>query len=336
MASPSLHASRLTRTLLTMLLAGVLWWPVATADAQPATKVWRIGLFHVGLDHVPPSLETLRAGLKALGYAEGRNIHLDWRNLADEEAARVTAQAFVRNRVDLIVAFENQTVRAAMAATTEIPIVFLHVTDPVADGFVKTMSHPGANLTGFVGLADLPGKRLELFKEMVPRLRRVLVLIDPQDPTTGRLLSEAREVGRALKVHLVEQEATTQADLERLFGELKRRALIADGILPLSPNLLVKFPSLMIRLAAEAGLPLATYRGEWVEAGALFSYAHDLAAVGPLAARYMDRILKGASPGNLPVEEPSKFELVINLATAQQMGLTIPPEVLMRADRVVK
>jgi len=330
------RVSRETGKILAFLLTSVLLLPVHLADAQHPMKVWRIGLFHVGLDHVPPSLEPLRASLKALGYEEGKNIHLDWRNLADEEAARVTAQEFVRNRVDLIVAFENQTVRAAVAATSEIPIVFLHVTDPVADGFVKSMSRPGANLTGFVGLADLPGKRLELFKELIPRLRRVLVLLDPQDPTTGRLLSEVREVGRALKVNLVEQEATTQADIERLFGSLKRGTLVVDGILPLSPNLLVKFPALMIRLASERGLPLATYRGEWVEAGALFSYAHDLAAVGPLAARYIDRILKGAKPGNLPVEEPSKFELVINLTTATRMGLTVPPEALMRADKIIK
>jgi putative ABC transport system substrate-binding protein len=269
-----------------------------------------------------------------LGYEEGKNIRLDWRNLADEEAARETAKQFVRDRVDLIVAFENQTVRAVKAATSEIPVVFFHVTDPVANGFVKSLSRPGGNLTGFAGLADLPGKRVELFKELIPRLRRVLVLIDHEDPATQRLVTEAREAAAALKLQLVEREVTTQANVEHVFGSLKRGDM--DGIFPVSPNLLVKFPSLMVRLASERRLPLAMHRKEWVEQGALFSYAHDLASVGRAAAPYVDKILKGTKPADLPVQQPMKFELVINLKTAKALGLTIPPNVLARADRVIR
>ena len=302
-----------------------------SAQAQP--KVWRIGAFHVGLDHVPPSLEPLREGLKALGYEQGKNLHFDWRNLPDEDAARETARDFVRNRVDLIVAFENQTARAAKAATSEIPVVFLHVDDPVANGFVKSLARPGGNLTGFVTYAVSPAKQLEVFKDIVPRLRRVLVLIDPEDPTTSRELAEIRKASAALKLQLVEREASTSADLERVFASFKPGTV--DGAFPVT-RLRAKFSSLLIRLANEKRLPLAIHRKEWVEQGALFSYSADLAPVGRAAAPYVDKILKGAKPADLPVEEPTRFELVINLKVAKALGLTIPNAVLNRADTIIQ
>lgn len=320
------------RLVVTMALA-FLTTPLV-AGAQGPAKVWRIGLFHVGLDHVPPSLEQLREGLKALGYEEGKNLRLDWRNLPDEDAARETAREFVRNRVDLIVAFENQTARAAKAATSEIPIVFMHVTNAVEDGFVKSYAHPGGNLTGFGGVGDFPAKRMGLFKEMVPRLRRLLLLIDPEDPVTGRVLEEVRRAGALLKLRLVEREATDQGGIEGFFRSLPPRA--ADGVFVVSPNLYVKFSALMIRLASEKRLPMPSHRKEWVEKGALFSYAGDLASVGRLAAPYVDRILKGTRPADLPVQEAMRFELVINLRTAKALGLTIPRSVLFRADRVIQ
>src|SRR5215510_5211592 len=152
--------------MIVCLFAATLLSTAPFAEAQQAKKVWRIGLSHVGLDHVPPPLEPLRQELKKLGYEEGKNIQLDWRNLPDEEAARATAQEFVRNRVDLIVAFESQTVRAAKAATSEIPVVFLLVVDPVDEGFKKSFSRPGGNMTGFGGPGDVLGKQLELFSEV--------------------------------------------------------------------------------------------------------------------------------------------------------------------------
>ena len=320
------------RKLVAVSILGLLLFLPPALPAQP--KVWRIGAFHVGLDHVPPSLPTLREGLKALGYEEGKNIHLDWRNLADEDAARETAKEFVRNRVDLIVAFEAQTVRAAKAATSEIPVVFLHTTDPVADGFVKSMSRPGGNLTGFVTYAVSPAKQMELFKEIVPGLRRVLMLFDPQDPATPRFLAEVRKASVTLKLQLVEREVTNQADMERLFSSVQRGEV--DGIFGLAPTLQTKFPSLILRLASEKRLPLASNRKEWVEQGALFSYSADLAPVGQAAALYVDRILKGAKPADLPVDQATRFELVINLKTAKTLGLTIPNSVLNRADRVIQ
>jgi putative ABC transport system substrate-binding protein len=320
--------------ILAYALPALILATIHLAEAQQPKKVWRIGLSHVGLDHVPPPLEPLRQELKKLGYEEGKNIQLDWRNLPDEEAARAIAQEFVRNRVDLIVAFESQTVRAAKAATSEIPVVFLLVVDPVAEGFIKSFSRPGGNMTGFGGPGDVPGKQLELFREVVPRLRRVLILIDPKDPVAMRSLSEVRLAAKSLKLLLVERQATTQADLERVFGSLKPGGV--NGVFIVSPNLRTKFPSLILRLASEKRLPLAIHRKEWVEQGALFSYAHDLASLGPPAAQYIDRIFKGAKPADLPFQEPPKFEFVINLKAAKQIGLTIPPNVLARADKVLK
>jgi putative ABC transport system substrate-binding protein len=317
------------------LLAGLILASLHETLAQQPERVWRVGLFHVGLDHIPPSLPSFRETLKTLGYEEGRNITLDWRNLADEAAAHATAREFVKNRVDLIVAFENQTVRAAKAATSEIPVVFLHVSDPVEEGFVKSLARPGGNMTGFSGLWwDFPDKKLELYKELVPRLRNVLTLIDPQDPTTARLLSETRKAATVLKLRLVEREVVTQADLERLFKSIKTENV--DGVFIVSPNLYYKFSSVILALSQERRLPCPSHRKEWVEQGALFSYATDAPSVGPFAARYADRILKGAKPSDLPVEQSRKFEFVVSSKAAKQLGLTMPPSVLARADQVIE
>ncbi len=306
---------RSTLGIIVSLALGLLWM-LLSADAQPPKKVWRIGLFHVGLDHVPPSLDGLREGLKALGDEEGKNIYLDWRNLPDEAAAHETAKAFVRDHVDLIVAFENQTVRAAKAATAEIPIVFLHADDPVAAGFVQSLAHPGSNLTGLESFFfALPDKKLDLFTQLVPDLRRVLVLQDPADPLTPSMLAELRKASAVLNLQLMEQAVTAQADIERVFGALQRGDV--DGVYVLSPNLQVKFSALVIRLATEHGLPVPGYRKDWVEQGALFSYAPDNRADGRAAATYIDKILKGAKPSDLPVQRAMRLELVMNLKTAQ-------------------
>ncbi len=322
-----------TAALGVTLAVGILLAPLAV-EAQQAGRVWQIGLMHVGLDHPPRSVETFRETMKALGYEEGMNLRLDFRNLANEEAALATAREFVRNRVDVIVAFENQTARAAKTATFEIPVVFVHVTDPVADGLVNSLSRPGGNVTGFAGLGDVPAKRLELFKELVPRLRRVLVLIEPQDPVTRRVLGEVEKAGAALKLQLVEREVSHEADIQRVFRSLKRGEV--DGVFVASPNLYSKFSSLILRLASERNIPVASHWKGWVEQGALFSYSGNLQSVGGDAARYVDKILKGAKPADLPVQELSRFELVINLKTAKALGLMIPQSVLIRADQAIQ
>ena len=304
------------------------------AAAQQAGKVYRVGLFHVGLDHDPPSLAAIRKGLTGLGYIEGKNIRLDYRNQPNEEAARATARTFARERVDLIVAFENQAVRAAQKATSDIPVVFAHVSDPVAAGFVKSFAQPGTNLTGvadFVG--GLHDKRIQILGEILP-LRRLLVLSDPTDPATARLLADLLRVAPRLKVDLVERRATTEADITKVFASLKKGDV--DAMVILSPKLLTNFPALILRLSLEQRIPLAYHRRALVEQGALFSYGPNFEAVGQDVAGYIDRILKGAKPADLPVQEAARLEFVINLKTAKALGLTIPPSLLLRADQVIE
>jgi putative ABC transport system substrate-binding protein len=326
--------ARTTFVFVGLVLVLMLCVVLSPAQAEQPGKVARIGLFHVGLDHDPPGLVPLRESLKRLGYEEGKNIQLDYRNQADEETAHGTARAFVRERVDLIVAFENQAIRAAQTATSKIPVVFAHVSDPVAAGFVKSLARPGSNLTGVADyVGELQDKRVQILGEMV-RLRRLLVLTDPTDPATARLMTGLTRVAPQLKVELVERRATTETDLTKVFASLKKGEV--DGMVIISPKLLTNFPSLILRLGLEHQIPLAYHRKALVEQGALFSYGPNFLEVGEALATYIDRILKGAKPGDLPVQQAGRLELVINLKTAKTLGLTIPPSLLLRADQVIE
>ena len=304
------------------------------AEAQQRQKVWRVGVIHIGLDHVPPSFPALREALKALGYVEGKNIHLDWRNLPDEAAARATAREFAEAQIDLIVALEDQTIRATKAAHAEIPVLFLHASTAAIDGFVESYAHPGGNMTGFVAWPVSYGKQVELFKELIPGLRRLLLIVHPADPVGQRWLNEARRAGEALNVGLLERQAKDQGEIENLLRSIKREEV--DGVLVPSQILRNAYSSLVITLTSEKRLPLGMHRKKWVERGALFSYSADLASVGRAAAPYVDKILKGTKAGDLPVDQVSRFELVINLKNANQLGLTIPQWTLMKADTVIK
>jgi putative ABC transport system substrate-binding protein len=204
----------------------------------------------------------------------------------------------------------------------------------VTDGFVKSFAQPGGNMTGFVAWPVSNGKQVELFKELVPGLGSLLLLVHPGDPIGRRWLQEMRQAGDGLKLRLIEREATNQAEIERAMKSIKREE--ADGVLVASLILRNSYSSLITRLVAERRLPLGMHRKEWVEQGALFSYSADLASVGRAAAPYVDRILKGTKPANLPVDQVSRFELVINLKSARQLGLTIPQSVLFRANKVIK
>jgi putative tryptophan/tyrosine transport system substrate-binding protein len=225
-------------------------------------------------------------------------------------------------------------VRTAKAATSQVPIVFLHVDDPVADGFVDSFAHPGGNLTGFAGHPALHNKRLEIFKEFVPGLHRLLVLLDPTDPATGRLRVVGQEAAAALRLHMVAREITEPADSERVFGALKPGEV--DGVFVVSPSLEAKFPSLILRLASERHLPLPGALKKRVAQGALFYYGVNYHAVGEAAGQYVDKILKGTKPADLPVEYRRRFELILNLKTAQALGLMIPPTLLFQATEVIR
>jgi putative ABC transport system substrate-binding protein len=313
------------------LLAGCGRWPGQTQDSP---KVYRLGVFHVGADHVPPALPGLREGLQVLGYVEGQNLELDWRNLVDEAAAAATAEQFVRERKDLIVAFEPDSARAAKAATTEIPIVFLAVDQPVASGLVQSFAHPGGNVTGIVGRPLLLSKGMEFFKELLPSLDRLLGLVAPDDPDTPSQLEEARSAARLLGIALVERVVRGQAEIPSALASLTPGDV--QGVMIISPRLL-NYSNTILRTALDTGLPLgAQARTRLAREGALFSYGPNPDENGQVAARHVDKILRGAKPTDLPVEQAMRFELAINLRTAQALGLTIPQHVLLQATEIIQ
>jgi putative tryptophan/tyrosine transport system substrate-binding protein len=312
----------------------------SNADSAAAQTVRRVGLMHVGTDHIPPALEPLEARLAGLGWTDGKNVELVFRNLEPEQAEG-QAGAFVREGVDVIVSFEDQSIDAAKAATARmragrIPVVFLHPSDPLRDGLTKSLSRPGGNLTGVFGPRDVVAKQLEVYQALVPQLRRVLTLVDPTDPRTKRALKEyqsaAAQLQRPLELDI--REASTAADLKRIFRSLRPGEV--DGAFLLSNNLRQNHSALSIKLAKQARLPIQGSRKEWVEQGALFSYGIDLAPLGRAGARYIDSILRGTSPADLPVEEIPKIEFAINLKTASTLGIKVPQVMIIQADKVYR
>ena len=352
---PLLPVQRRTRVLLVsfaalgsiVLLAGVLVARGGSNGDGPATDaVRRVGLMHVGIDHIPPALEPLKSRLAELGWTEGKNIQLIFRNLEPKDAGP-QANQFVFEGVDVIVAFEDQSIDAAQAATSgqrsatsktrdRIPVVFLHPSDPLRDGLTKSLSRPGGNLTGVFGPRDVVAKQLEVYQALVPRLRRVLTLVDPKDPRTERTLKEYASAAAELRrpLELVIREATTAGDLERVFKSLHPGEV--DGAFLLSNNLRQNHSALTIKLARRAGLPIQGSRKEWVEQGALFSYGIDLAPLGRAGARYVDSILRGTPLADLPVQHFPKTELAINLKAASRLGIKLPQEMIIRADEVYR
>jgi putative ABC transport system substrate-binding protein len=324
-------------------------------DGGESEAVPHVGLMHVGTDHVPPSLGGLANALREeYGWDvseaevkqcaedkpvrkrcdfEGDDITLEWRNLEPEEAD-TQAKVFVGTGVDVIVAFEDKSIEAAQKATVEsqTPIVFLHPSDPVRDGLVKTLARPDSNLTGVYGARDEVDKQLELYQLLVPKMDHVLTLVDPEDSRTPRLLADFQKAASSLRkpVQPDIREATTAGDLRRIFGSLRRGE--DEGVFLLSPSLRLNHTALTIELAKRAGLPVQAHRKEWVREGALFSYGIDLPLIGRTGARYVDRLLKGAEPAELPVQEIPKIEFAINRETAARLGLKVPQELMIQAD----
>jgi putative ABC transport system substrate-binding protein len=304
------------------------------AAAQKATKVWHVALCHVGLDHEPPGLYTLHKALNDMGYVDGKNLRFDWRNQADAAAATATIRAWVADQVDLIVAFEDQCVSAAEAATSTIPIVFVQIYDPQAAGFIKSLAHPGGNATGPVANLKLLDKRLQLLKEIDPKAQRILVLYDKRDPYSAGERALARQAAAPLNLTLVERDAGTEAAVKQVFAGLKPGEV--DAVIVASPHLQTNHPHLIIDLSEKARLPVVGHREAWVDWGALVSYSTDGDSAGPVAARYIDKIFKGAKPGDLPVEELSRTVLAVNFKRARELGLTVPPAVELRTDHAVR
>jgi len=309
----------------------------AVAQAQQPAKITRIGfLGPTSLSTIPARIDAFRQGLRDLGYVEGKNIVIEWR-FAEGKLDRLSelAAELVRLKVDIIVTSSAAPTRAAKEATTTISIVMANDTDPVGNGFVASLARPGGNITGLSNFApELSGKQLELLKETVPRLSRVAVLGNSTQPGNALALREIELAARAFKVKLQNLDVLDPKDIETAFRAASKGR--AEALLVLGGPVLFSNRKQIIDFAVKNRLPAIYERLEHVEAGGLITYGPNINYLYRRAATYVDKILKGAKPADIPVEQPTKFELVINLKTAKQIGLTIPPNVLGRADKVIK
>ena len=320
---------------LCLTLGAMLFALCRSAWAQQPGRVWRIGLLTLS---ALPDHEALPEGLRDLGYVEGRNLSIERRNAeGHRERLPDLAADLVRAKADAIVAQSNFGASAAAKATATIPIVFVTLGDPVEEGLVASLARPGGNLTGFsLAAPELSGKRLEILRELLPTLKRVVVLMNPANPRLRVGLKEMEIVARSLAVRLRAVEVRDVTDLEKAFGEIKNAPV--DGLIVEGDPILLGQRVRIFDFVNQQRLP-AIYGDSpatWTDAGGLMAYGVSLPQMYRRAAAYVDRILRGAKPGELPVERPAKFELVINLKAAKQIGLTIPPNVLARADKVIR
>ena len=322
------------RAFLALATGGLLAAPLA-AEAQQAEKVYRIGLVR-GSAPPPPEVEAFRQALRALGYIEGQNLILEtrWADGKEERLPALVAE-LIRLHVDLIVSSAPAATRAAKEATTTIPIVMVTVADPLAFGFVRSLAHPGGNITGFVFMhPELSGKRLELLRAAVPGLSRLAVLWNHANPYKA---ADMREVQAAADVSGVSLHSLPVDDPTELEGAFRAaRQARADALVTLEDPFTIAHRERIVELARAYKLPALYGRKVYVDGGGLMSYGPDPIEQYRRAAIYVDRILRGVKPADLPVEQPTKFELVINLKTAKALGLTIPPSLLQRADQVIE
>ncbi len=317
------------------LLANFLLAPVS-AHAQPSQKVPHIGYLNVPSPaEVPGRYRAFKEGLRELGYEEGKTIRIEYR-FAGGKLDRLPSLAaeLVHLKVDVIVSGGPTPTRAAMQATSTIPIVMAFDSDPVGNGFVKSLARPGGNITGLSNVApEISGKRLELLKDVVPKLSRVAVFGMSSNPGNALSLKETELAARALGLKISFFNVRGADDIESAFqAAIKQRN---EAVLVLN------FPPIykrqrMLELASKNHLPAIYFESSFAEEGGLMTYGASLVDLDRRSAIYVDKILKGAKPADLPVEQPTKFELVINLKTAKQIGLTIPPNVLARADKVIR
>jgi putative tryptophan/tyrosine transport system substrate-binding protein len=322
---------------LAVVLAISLGLAQLGAEAQQAGKVPRIGvLWGYSPSDVSRFGEAFRQGLASLGYVEGRNIVLQerWSEGKSDRLPSLAAE-LVRLNIDVIVAASTPAARAARQATKTIPIVLTLVTDPVEDGFAASLARPGGNVTGLSMMhPELTGKRLALLKEVVPKASRVAVLWSPSTPLYARLLRETEVAARASGVRLQVVEVRDSAEFDNVFATMTRDR--AQALLWLPDPMFRNHLRRILDLAAKSRLPALFWSREPVEAGGLMSYGANIPDMYRQAAIFVDRILKGANPAEIPIEQPSKFELVINLKTAKALGLTIPQSLLVRADQLIE
>jgi putative tryptophan/tyrosine transport system substrate-binding protein len=328
------------RTFLSLLGATVATpsLPLEAQQAVKPTRIARIGYVSTDLTASPHLPEAFRRGLRDLGYVEGRNVTIEWRS-AEGNLDRFPALAaeLIALKVDIIVAANTRAALAAKQATTTLPIIFAGPADPVASGLVANLARPGGNVTGLSSLApELVGKDLELLKEAAPAVSRVAVLWhrDFDENTQQIILREAEAAGRTLGVQLHFAEAGDREHFDTVFGEIT--AARVEALIVLPSVLFVSSRRPVVELAAQSRLPAVYPTRDFVDEGGLMSYGALWADIYRRAAGYVDKILKGAKPADLPVQRPTKFELVINLKTAKALGLTVPLTLLARADEVIE
>ena len=319
------------------LVAAVLLTVGVVAEAQQPTKIPRIGYLSASsTSNNAARIEAFRQGLRELGYVEGKNIVIEWRH-AEEKLDHLPALAveLVRLKVDVIVTAGPPATRAAKGATSTIPIVMGFDNDPVGNGFVASLARPGGNITGLANLnPELSGKRLELLKEIIPRLSRVAVFGESTFPGNTQSLRETELAAGAFGVKLQYLEVLGPKDIETAFGAARKGR--AEAVLVLQSPIFNSQRKQIVELAVKNRLPAIYSAAEWMEDGGLMTYSASLTDLFRRVATYVDKILKGTKPADLPVEQPTKFEFVINLKAAKQIRLTIPPNVLARADKVIR
>jgi putative ABC transport system substrate-binding protein len=324
----------MTKNIFGFALNAVLLTLCFPAQAQQPGKIPRIGFVHA--DSVSARNEAFRHGLREIGYVEGKNITIEYRSAEGKpDRQHALAAEVVRLKVDVIVTGGSGATRAAKEATFTIPIVMAQDPDPVANGFIASLARPGGNITGLSNLSpEISGKRLELLKEIVPKLSRVAVLGTSTFPGNVQYLRQTEVAAGAFGVKLQYLDILGFKDIETAFRAARKER--ADALLVLGGGVLTSHRTQITDLAAKNRLP-ATYNApEYVEAGGLMTYGVSITDLFRRAAIYVDKILKGAKPADLPVEQPTEFEFIINLKTAKQIGITIPPNVLTRADRVIR
>jgi ABC-type uncharacterized transport system substrate-binding protein len=314
----------------------LLFAPSFPTDAEQPKKLPRIGFLAPGSPSSDaPRIDPFRRGLQELGYTEGQNIVIELR-FAEGKSERLPALVaeLIQLKVDVIVLSGTPAAQVAKRATTTIPIVMGTSADPVGTELVASLARPGGNVTGLSTLgSDLSGKRLELLKEVVPGVSRIAVLSNPTNQSVPALLKETKMAAQSLGVQVQFLEARTPNDLDKVFAAAKGRA---SALIVVPDPMLFAQRKRLVGLAGENRLPTMAEWVEFPEAGGLISYGPSFSDMFRRAATFVDKILKGAKPADLPVEQPTKFEFVINLKTAKQIGLTIPPNVLARADRVIR
>jgi putative ABC transport system substrate-binding protein len=316
-----------------LFVAGAIaLWPICQTAAQQPGAVYRIGWLRNGR---PPEsfVQALREGLRQLGYVEGQNIAIEYGLAESAERLPEAAAELVRRKVDVIIASGTPPVPAAKNATTTIPIVFVASIDPIATGTVASLAHPGGNITGFTLMsAELMGKRLELLRDIVPGLSRVAVLSQTANPGNAEYLRQAELAAPALGLQLQPIAVHGAADFDQAFVQMRG----AGALIQLEDVLFTSHRKQLVELASRNRLPAMYGFREFADAGGLIAYGPDLSDQYRQAAAYIDKILKGAQPGDLPVQQPTKLPLLINLKTARAIGLNIPQLILARADEVIE